>query len=138
MLTNINLHTAVRPGISAVHPDESATLYRSIGQTTLADGKITSAYAPGVAVRAQVQSQNPDALGHDGETARTGESRRFYLFSSPEPELKVQGVHRPLSRGGDMLMLADGTWWLVDALIEDFSRSGWVCVRGTLQVKGPF
>jgi hypothetical protein len=36
-----------------------------------------------------------------------------------------------------MLQRADGTWWLVTALKEDFSASEWVNVSITMQTNPP-
>ena len=61
----------------------------------------------------------------------------FYLFADHDPAGRVAGIYRPLSRGGDMIQLEDGTWWLVNEVLEDFSLSGWVSVLATLQVVPP-
>lgn len=137
MSLGINLHSIVRPVINALHPEVKATLYQSTGQTTGAGGGVKSIYAPGVAITAQKQSESPAALFHADRVDQTEESRKFYLFSDSDTAKKVQGEYRPLSRGGDMFQLTDGSWWLVDALIEDFSLSGWVSIRATLQVNPP-
>lgn len=133
----INLHSVVRPAVTALHPDTSATLYQSTGQAVGADGQVKSAYAPGLPIVAQKQSESPAALFFSDRAGATEESRKFYLTASPDPARKVTGLYRPLARGGDMFQCADGVWWLVDSMIEDFSASGWVCVRATLQVEPP-
>lgn len=137
MIGGINLHAIVRPVINALHPEVKATLYQSTGQTTSASGNAKSIYAPGVAIIAQKQSESPVTLFHAGQTDQTEDSRKFYLFSNDDPAQKVQGEYRPLSRGGDMFQLEEESWWLVTALIEDFTRSGWASVRATLQVNPP-
>ena len=138
----INLHGMVRGAINSLHPEAGATLYQSVGQAADAGGQAKSVYAPGVAVAVQMQSESPTALFHADRVGMEEVSRKFYLFSAQEPERRVAGIFRPLSRGGDMFQLDDGppgqgTWWLVDAVIEDFTRSGWVCVRATMQVRPP-
>lgn len=144
MILGLNLHGLVRGAISAIHPEVPATLYQSQGQTTGPGGEIRAVYAPGRAVSAQIQSEGPSVLAQVDRVGQEEVSRKFYLFSDPEPGQRVAGIVRPLSRNGDMLHLAEagqgaeaGTWWLVEATIEDFSRSGWVSVRATLQVKPP-
>ena len=136
MSIGVNLHRIVRGAVNALHPSVAATLYQSTGQTTEADGTLKSIYAPGLAVTAQMQSEGPDALYHADRVGMEEVSRKFYLFSEPALDKKVAGIVRPLSRGGDVFQLEDQTWWLVEATLEDFSRSGWVSVRATLQV-GP-
>ncbi|MDR0339548.1 MAG: hypothetical protein LBH65_04655 [Desulfovibrio sp.] len=137
MIGGINLHAIVRPAINALHPDIKATLYQSIRQATCPDGGVKSIYAPGVSITAQMQSEGPGALYHADRVGMEEVGRKFYLFSTPELEKRVAGIVRPLSRGGDVFQLDDQTWWLVDAVLEDFTRSGWASVRATLQVKPP-
>jgi hypothetical protein len=133
----INLHAIVRKPISAAHPEVPAVLYRSTGQTVGPDGEIKAAYAAGIPVSVQMQSESPTVLAHVDRVGQEEVSRKFYLFSEADPAKRVAGIVRPLSRNGDMLFLEDGAWWLIDAVIEDFSRSGWVSVRATLQVREP-
>jgi hypothetical protein len=133
----MNLHGIVRGAINALHPDIAATLYRSTGKVTTADGSVKSVYAPGVSVSAQKQSAGPETLFHRDMVSDTEITDKFYLFADPDPAKRVAGIYRPLSRGGDMLQLEDETWWLVNEVLEDFSLSGWVSVLATLQVIPP-
>jgi hypothetical protein len=100
-------------------------------------------WPPGVAITAQMQSEGPTALAHADQAGTEEVSRKIYLNSGPDLGERVAGIVRPPARGGDMLQLNDGTWWLVVGVIEDFSRSGdpgrsgWVCARVTLQVLPP-
>lgn len=143
MIGGINLHSVVRGVINMLHPDINATLYQATGQTTAGGGNVKSIYAPGRAIKAQAQSEGTTALFHADRVGSEELVRKFYLFSDPELDARVAGIIRPLSRGGDMFQIdatetwfAD-TWWLVEATIEDFTRSGWVNVRATLQVNPP-
>ena len=138
MLGGLNLHALVRGAINSVHPDLDAVLYRNTGQETIAGGNIIPSYAKGLAIKAQRQSESATTLAHADKVGQENVSRKFYLYSDHQPKTKVAGIVRPLARGGDMFKLVcDKTWWLVDAIIEDFTASGWVCVRATLQVNGP-
>lgn len=143
MSLGINLHAVVRPVISALHPEVGATLYRSTGQITGAAGGVKSIYAPGIGISAQMQSEGPTTLFHADRVGMEEVNRKFYLFCAPELDKRIAGIVRPLSRGGDVFQLADQTWWLVEAILEDFSRSGgpgrsgWASVRATLQVVPP-
>ncbi|MDL2315507.1 hypothetical protein LJC59_00290 [Desulfovibrio sp. OttesenSCG-928-A18] len=83
----------------------------------------------------QIQSEGATALYHADRVGMEEITRKLYLFSASGLRERVAGIVRPMSRGGDMLQLEDGTWWLVDAVIEDFTRSGWASVRATLQVR---
>ena len=87
-------------------------------------------------VSAQIQSLGQNDLAQAEQTSNTRVDRKAYLYA-PNPALPPQGIVRPLARNGDMLQRADGTWWLVTAMIEDFTASGWVCVGITQQVRGP-
>ncbi len=131
----INLHALVRSAINTLHPDEVVTLRQSVGQTN-ARGRITPVYGPAQTVSAQIQSLGQNDLAQAEQTSNTRVDRKAYLHA-PDPALPPQGIVRPLARNGDMLQRADGTWWLVTAMIEDFTASGWVCVGITQQVGGP-
>lgn len=137
MIGGVNLHAVVRGAINSLHPDVSATLYQSTGQTTDNSGQAKTKYAEGVAIKAQMQSEGTTALFHADRVGQEEVSRKFYLFSVPDLKARVAGIVRPLSRGGDMFRLEDETWWLVDGIIEDFTRSGWANVRATMQVNEP-
>ena len=131
----INLHAAVRSAITGLHPDEAVALRQSVGQQNVR-GRITPVYAPEQTVQAQIQSLGQNDLAQAEQTSNTRVDRKAYLYA-PNPALPPQGIVRPLARNGDMLRRADGTWWLVTAMIEDFTSTGWVCVGITQQVDGP-
>ena len=38
---------------------------------------------------------------------------------------------------GDIIERADGSYWLIDMIRDDFSPEGWLCVLGTLQHEPP-
>lgn len=132
----INLHSIVKPAITALHPDETVTLYRSLGITNV-KGEIKTKYAAGSVVKAQIQSLSDDKLFHSGRTGQNNTTRKAYLFSEDSTTEKPAPVIRPISRTGDMVKRADDTWWLVESLLEDFSHAGWVCVGLVLQTKAP-
>lgn len=131
----MNLHSLVRGAITTLHPDETVTLRQSIGQQNVR-GRITPVYAPAQTVAAQIQSLGQNDLAQVEQTSSTKVDRKAYLYA-PAPAMPPQGIVRPLARNGDMLQRADGIWWLVTAMIEDFTASGWVCVGITQQVDGP-
>lgn len=133
-MMGLNLHSLVSPLVAVVHPEEEVTLYQSTGQENV-HGTIKPKYAAPQQVRAQVQSVGDAALSHADKVGQNDVTRHFYLFASPRNA--PAGVVRPLARGGDMIQRKNTTWWLITATPEEFSRAGWVCVRGTLQVKAP-
>lgn len=134
-MKGLNLHAIVRGAINSVHPDETITLYQSIGQQNDDAGRVTPLYAEPQTVKAQVQSANNADLEHVNNMSQDTVVMRFYLFADvafpPAP------LERPFARGGDMIQRADGTWWLVTGSPDDFARVGWVCVLGTLQILPP-
>ena len=132
----MNLHGMARSAIAAVHPEEGVRLYQAVGQGECL-GVITPSYTEAQAVQAQIQSLSTDELRNVEDVARTAQVRRAYLFGPPVTALVPQGMVRPLARSGDMLRRADGTWWLVTGMLEDYSASGWVCVQITQQVEAP-
>lgn len=132
----INLHGIVRQKIASIHPEEAVTLYRSIGMENV-KGEIKAKYATGVFVQAQVQSESNDALYQSDRTGQNNTTRKAYLIADDSTAEKPAPVIRPISRTGDMIKRADGTWWLVDAMLEDFSHANWVCVRIVQQTRAP-
>lgn len=131
----MNLHAIVRGAIPALHPDETVTLRQSVGQRNIR-GRIVPVYAPAQTVTAQIQSLGSDDLRHAEAVNLTQRDRKAYLFA-PTPSTPPTGIVRPLARNGDMIQRADGSWWLVTAMLEDFTASGWVCVGIVQQLEGP-
>lgn len=128
----MNLHAVVRCVIPAVHPDEAVTWYRSTGQTASDWGLVTRAYATGVHLVAQVQSEGDAALYYANRAGENSIIRKFYLMA--DASTPPASIVRPEARSGDFLRRRDGSWWYVDAVTEDWSaNAGWVCVRGVLQ-----
>ena len=132
-----DLHTVVRGAVTAVHPDERVVRYRSVGQSNVR-GKMVPAYAEPETLDAQIQSEKDDALYHAARADENSVTRTFYLRTPAGLGSRVAGIVRPLARNGDMFFRPeDGTWWLVVAVVEDFSSVGWSRARCTLQVNGP-
>lgn len=142
MALGINLHGIVNPIISTLHPNVSATLYRSTGQRNI-KGKIVQTYAEGEGIQAQIQSEGPTVLNHANKVGQEEVTRKLYLFSDDSMAGRVAGVVRAEARNGDMINIDSdeswyaGTWWLVLGPVEDFSRAGWQSVRATMQTIEP-
>lgn len=130
----LNLHAIVRKPITMLHPDEVVALYRSVGQENVL-GRISAKYAPGILVNAQIQTLTADELQQREETSKTGLDAKVYLFA--DEKFPPAGIVRHLARNGDFIRRADGTWCLVVSVIEDFTKSGWICVGISTQVKSP-
>jgi hypothetical protein len=48
----------------------------------------------------------------------------------------LSGVERLAQKGGDFLYFS-GAWWIIKAVLADWTSSGWVKVAVTQQVKAP-
>ena len=131
----MNLHGMARGLIQEVFPDETVTLYKSAGFVNI-EGTAYPKWEEGREARSQTQTEKEDALAHlTGDLGETPVTRKFYLYASEGDA--PQGADRPDGKGGDMIRCPDGTWWLITAVIKDFSRAGWVSVRGALQSAPP-
>lgn len=132
----MNLHDIVRGAIPALHPDEDVLLVQSTGSENVR-GVVTPQYAAPVLVGAQIQSMGSDELMAMNEVSRTEISRKVWLYSKTPSGLLPQTIVRMLERGGDLMRRADGSWWLVTGLMEDFSGAGWVSVHIVRQITVP-
>lgn len=132
----LNLHDLVRGAINIVNPDEDVWLIQNIGQTNV-KGRITASYAPAQKVKAQVQTLSGDDLTVMNDTERTERDRKFYLYSDTETGTPPSGIIRPLGKSGDFIRRADGTWWMVYNVTEEFITSGWVLVLASQQAQVP-
>lgn len=131
----LNLHDIVRGAITALHPDEAVTLFQSTGQENVR-GRIQPTYGEGQAVQAQIQGNGGNALTQSEAVSTTMYERKAYLYA-PDEALPPDGINRPLARTGDVLLRANGTWWLVTSVLDAFAKSGWMCVGITEQVEKP-
>lgn len=132
----INLHDIVRAVIPVLHPDEDVLLVQSTGNANVR-GVVTSTYADPQMVIAQIQSMGTDELKAQTDVSVSGEQRKCWLYSDTVPGITPDGIYRPLARGGDIIRRADGSWWYVAGLIEDFTASGWVSVHIAEQITVP-
>lgn len=130
----MNLHAIVRAAITTVHNDETCQLYQSTGQTN-DRGVVKASYADPVTIAANIQPLSTEALARIDAMNVTGITACAFLYS--EEARPVAGVRRiPSLRTGDYIQRADGTWWLVIAVEEDWSDEGWACVDLAQQLKG--
>lgn len=129
----MNLHDLARPLITVVHGDEKCYVYHSVGQQNI-KGVIKSVYEM-EEVMANVQSVLADRLQQVEKISDTGSNLDFYLYS--KQELPVSGIVRTLARTGDFIQRANGDWYLVTIIKEDWSSDGWCKVQGTLQLTPP-
>lgn len=127
----MNLHGIVSGAIAAVNPSVPATVKRSTGYTTAADGTQVPSYTT-FGIRAQVQALTYSDLKQLDGLNIQGVRRAAYLSGY------VLAVVRPKQAGGDLIIFPDGTFpegntWLVAHVLETWSQSGWVKCALTLQ-----
>ena len=132
----INLHDIVRVVIPILHPDEDVLLVQSTGNVNVR-GVVTPTWATPQMVIAQIQSMGADELKAQTDVSVAGEQRKCWLYSDTVPGITPDGIYRPMARGGDLIRRADGSWWYVAGLQEDFTASGWVSVHIAEQVTVP-
>lgn len=110
----MNLHGLARGMISAVNPEITVIVRVSVGSVTNPDGTRTPKYASPVLITAQVQELSIKDLRQTEGLNLGGVSRAFYTNG------RVDGTVRVLLKGGDVLVLPDGTVWLVVAVPESW------------------
>jgi len=128
----LNLHAIVRTPITALHPDETVTWYQSIGQTNTL-GRIKPSYAEGVTLQAQIQTLSADELAQREDASKTEIHVKAYLMA--QEVNPPAGIIRIDARNGDFIRRADGTWWLITSVLEEFAKSGWESVGMVQQLK---
>ena len=116
----MNLHAIVSGAIGSVNHHEMVTIYRCNGTTNTA-GVVSVTYTPSD-ILAQVQAPNAGDLK---------------LFDNLADAKHVKKFNRHEETAGDIIERADGSFWLIDMIRDDFSPEGWLCVLGTLQHDPP-
>jgi hypothetical protein len=123
----MNLHAIVRGAVSAISPELTVTLKRSTGYTTAADGTQVPAYAS-TTRSAQVQSLDGMELAQVDGIGGQGEKLCLYCAGSLIGSVRADGA------GGDLVILPDGSTWLVVKILEAWARvDGWTKAAITRQ-----
>lgn len=121
----MNLSGIVGGVIGVVNPLVVATIRRSTGYSTGADGKRVPGYADPVPVSCQIQALSySDLMQLEGLNVQ-GTRRAIYLNGDWE------GIVRADRRGGDLITTPDGKVWLVALVLEHWPD--WTKVAATLQ-----
>jgi hypothetical protein len=121
----MNLHQIVSGAIGTINPFQTATVQYSSGYTTSPDGSQIPQYTVIGGVQVQVQALTAKELQHLDSLNIQGVMRAIYLNGD------VQGVDRPLGKGGDLFVLSTGKW-LTTIVLETWD-GGWCKVAVTLQ-----
>jgi hypothetical protein len=136
---SLNLHHIVRAAVTFNNADQTLTLYRSLGTFSRDPATMQNVpnVAAGVSVSGQVQSIKSDEIVQTERVSFSETVRKLYLYSTSAPGDRPWGTWRPLSRTGDYVLDANGNYWYVDAVVEDFTESGWVSLQVILQTTPP-
>lgn len=127
----MNLHAIAGPIVGAVNPSVQITVKVSAGYTTQSDGTRVPSYTLYSNVSAQVQSLTFRDLQQIDGLNLQGTRRAIYLNGD------IEGIVRASNRGGDLIVMPDGTVWLVAMVLESWGAPGstdaWCKVVATLQ-----
>lgn len=121
----MNLHGIVSRAIGAVNPPEAITISPSSGYTTRADGTRTPSYGTPVAVAAQIQELTQRDIYQTSGLNLQGVQVTMYLPGQWAGAIRADG------KGGDIITRADGSIWLVAAILELWPN--WCKVLAVLQ-----
>ncbi|OIQ97213.1 hypothetical protein GALL_207670 [mine drainage metagenome] len=125
----MSLHAIAAAALAGINPPQTARWQSAQGYQTAADGSRTPLYAPPVTVSLTQQPATPSELAARAGLDQTSQYRSFTL------PVAARAASRPDQGGGDLLTLADGSLWLVVAVLEDwFPQSGWVRVLAERQM----
>ena len=113
----MNLHAIAAPYVSVVNPTLPVTVRFSRGSTTLPSGKRSPNYAPPVRMRAQVQAMSSRDLRQVAGLNLQGSMSAIYVMGD------VEGIVRPLLKGGDLINFPDGSVYLVVVALENWGDS---------------
>ena len=133
-MNGINLHHIVRAPITNVHPDETLLWYQNQGAQNVG-GILKPSYAEPLSLVAQVQSESDASLMHADRADMNTETIKVYLYW--DAQTNPLNLDRFTAKGGDIFKRADGTFWLVTALTDNFADVGWVSCRAVRQVNPP-
>ena len=133
-MNGINLHHVVRGAITTVHPDETILWYQNKGAANVG-GILKPSYAEPLPLVAQVQSESDASLMHANRADMNTETIKVYLYW--DAQTNPLNLDRFTAKGGDIFKRADGTFWLVTALTDNFADVGWVSCRAVRQVNPP-
>jgi hypothetical protein len=128
----LNLNQIVSPYTAAVSPRQPATVYLSTGQSATApDGGRTPLYADPFPATIAIQPVSTGDLRKLEGLNIQGVTEKLYLNG------QLRGLQRINNLGGDLVVLRDGTTYLVKAVLEAWrfvsAGDGWCCVAVILQ-----
>ena len=129
----MNLHAIASPIVAAVNPMLPVTVRISSGNATAADGTRTPSYAAAYQARGQVQPMSSRDLRQVEGINLQGTLVAVYLSGD------VEGISRPLTKGGDLITFPGGAIYLVVVALENWGATPaemWSKVACQLQMPG--
>lgn len=132
----MNLHALAVGCIKAVHNTEVCTIYQSEGQVNI-KGRVTQKFREPFNMECDIQPLSPQDLQQFQPADRdTKIDWKIYLYSNNA--FPISSVRRlPIARGGDFVKRANGRWYLITVVMEDWQDEGWACVGAVEQKKPP-
>lgn len=116
----MNLHKIANRAVQTVHPNEKIILFLAKGQKN-SFGIVKSLYRAPIQLEAQVQNDADSGLLHADTVNQTGHAKRFYVNKyDADKLLSPQALIRQQERTGDIVQCADGSFWLVTQVLEEF------------------
>jgi hypothetical protein len=132
----MNLNAIAAPATGLVNPRQPVTVYLSTGPSgTAPDGSRLGTYDDPFNAVMQVQPISTGDLRKLEGLNIQGKFTKLYLDGA------LRGLERVNSLGGDLVVLKDGTTYLVKAVIEGWTpTAGWCSCAAVLQndAKVPF
>ena len=125
----MNLHSIVAGPIGAVNAHEFVNVYHCSGVSNV-KGVITPSYVK-TSVRAQVQAPDESDIKLNERIAEAEHVRKFFI------DAPASTINKVSQSAGDIIERDDGTYWLIVAIKDDFSRAGWLCCITVLQTEPP-
>lgn len=124
----MNLQQITASIISSINPTQPVTVYLSTGPgPTQPDGSRPPTYEDPFIASAQVQPITTGDLRKLDALNIQGVNQKVYLTGA------LRGIQRVNKLGGDLIVLKDGTTYLVKAVLEGWTNVGWCSVAVVLQ-----
>lgn len=130
---SLNLHALTRGAINFVNTDLTCVLFLSTGKSTRDENlAVVPLFKKGEIVKAQFQPFSTDKIENIDNIEKMAIVRKVYLFAKSDRKKRPWAMDRPMARVGDYIQSPDLQFYRINAVIEDFSNVGWVCVMATM------
>lgn len=121
----MNLHGIVSGAIGTINPLVPVQIRVSTGYVTNPDGSRVPGYAPPAPVMANLVALSYNDIVQADNLNIQGVRRKMYIQG------EVDGLVRPNNKGGDLVLMPDGSTWLVAMVDEHWPD--WTAAIITLQ-----